>query len=111
MRRVDATLAELKRQLEGRDRSVCSQGNRVVLHLVFRELDLQRIDDSEYDWSLELKQVPSLTQRALEGLISSVEAIHPNSYLTSLFKNRTKCRDLVHRVRAGQEDTNGAQPI
>ncbi|WP_244900648.1 AIPR family protein [Streptomyces nanshensis] len=100
MREVDSTLEELKRQLEGRARSICLQGNRLVLHLVFRELDLQRIDDAEFDWTLELKRVPSLAKRALEALTSSVEEVHPGSYLTSLFKNRTKCRDLVQRVRA-----------
>ncbi|SCK15446.1 AIPR family protein [Streptomyces sp. WMMB 322] len=100
MREVDATLEEAKRELEGRARSICLQGNRIVLHLVFRELDLQRIDDAEHDWSLELKRVPSLANRALQALTSSVEEAHPGSYLTSLFKNRTKCRDLVQRVRA-----------
>jgi len=99
MRTVDLTLSDLKKQLDGRLRSVSLQGNRLVLHLVFRELDLQRIDDAEFDWTSELRRVPALTEKSLSSLVKHVDDVYPNSYVTSLFKNITKCRDIVQRVR------------
>ncbi|MFE2038182.1 AIPR family protein [Streptomyces scopuliridis] len=103
MRHVDVTLTRLKGQLDGRARSICLQGNRLVLHLVFRELDLQRIEDAEYDWPSELEHIPQLTEHALMSLIKHVEEAYPGNYLTSLFKNITKCRDLVQKARAARE--------
>ncbi|MFI6082711.1 hypothetical protein ACIBBB_17340 [Streptomyces sp. NPDC051217] len=96
----------MKTQLDGRPRSICLQGNRLVLHLVFRELDLQRIEDPEYDWSSELKHVPGLTEQSLTSLTRSINDSYSTNYLTSLFKNITKCRDLVQKVRSGNEESN-----
>ncbi|GAA2661207.1 AIPR family protein [Streptomyces aculeolatus] len=107
MRCVDDTLADLKRQLDGRPRSVCLQGNRLVLHLVFRQLDLQGIEDADCEWSTQMRRVPVLTERALMSLAKHVDDAYASSYVTSLFKNITKCRDLVHRVR-GEWDSNPA---
>ncbi|KIF73959.1 hypothetical protein QR77_08075 [Streptomyces sp. 150FB] len=103
MREVDATLTRLRGQLDGRPRSICLQGNRLVLHLVFRELDLQRIEDPEYDWPSEMKRVPELTEQSLTALTKSIDDTYSTNYLTSLFKNITKCRDLVQKVRSGKD--------
>lgn len=99
MRAVDAELAVLKQRLEGRHKSIAHQGNRLILHLVFRELDLQQIDDADFDWSVEMRKIPELTKDVLAILIRQVEEDYPNSYPTSLFKNIGRCRDLVQKVR------------
>jgi hypothetical protein len=100
MRLVDAELGKIQRRMEGRPKSVALQGNRLVLHMVFRGLDLHRIDDPELDWDREMAKVPNLTQQILEALIDEVDNAYASSYVTSLFKNITKCRDLVGRVRS-----------
>jgi hypothetical protein len=99
MRAVDTELARIQRTIEGRSKSVARQGNRLVLHIVFRALDLHRIDDPEFDWPSEIARIPGLTQKILKALIDEVDNVYPGSYVTSLFKNTSKCRDLVGRVR------------
>ncbi|MDN3357625.1 AIPR family protein [Actinomadura sp. DC4] len=103
MRSVDAELVRLQRHMDGRSRSIAAQGNRLVLHLVFRGLDLHRIDDPELEWADELTKVEKLTGRVVEALIDEVEARYSTNYVTSLFKNITKCRDLAAGVRAALE--------
>jgi hypothetical protein len=99
MRSVDSELGKLQRGMEGRPKSVARQGNRLVLHLVFRALDLQRIDDPEFNWSRELEKVPELAEKILGALIDEVEESYSSSYVTSLFKNTSKCRDLAGKIR------------
>jgi hypothetical protein len=99
MRAVDAALDSLKRQRDGRARAVAVQGNRMILHLVFRAIDLARIDDPDFDWDGQLQAVPKHVQEILDNLTFWVESEYANNYITSLFKNSTKCRDLAERVR------------
>lgn len=110
LRAVDAELDRLKRELEGRPRAVAVQGNRIVLHLVFRALDLQRIDDPEFSWEAQLLKVPAATRKALDQLTYYVEREYANNYITSLFKNSTRCRDLVQQVRAESDSDKASRP-
>ena len=100
LRAVDAALEKRKRELEGRPRAIAVQGNRIVLHLVFRMLDLARIDDPDFAWNSELGKVYDHAKNVLARLIYWVEKEYGNNYITSLFKNSTRCRDLVEKVRA-----------
>jgi AIPR protein len=103
MRHVDSTLSQLQQDLEGRPRSVARQGNRLILHLVFRGFDLHRVDDPDYNWNIEMAKIPALTEKTLTSLIDQIEDTYANNYLTSLFKNITKCRDVAEKVRAQLE--------
>jgi hypothetical protein len=97
-REVDKRLEEQRRQLDGRGRSVAVQGNRVALHIVFLELDMTRIDDADADWDTELAKVPAATDAILELLVANVEAMYPSNYITSLFKNASRCEALVRET-------------
>jgi hypothetical protein len=99
LRSVENALDQEKILLEGRSRSIAVQGNRIVLHLVFRMLELDRVDDPEFDWEMQVSKVTSLVKGILPLLIKSVETMYGNNYITSLFKNAGRCRDIVQRVR------------
>jgi hypothetical protein len=103
MRMVDKELGRIQRDLDGRQKSIVHQGNRLILHMVFRRLDLHRVDDPDLNWTAELTKVTKLTQEITEILIDEVERTYPGSYVTSLFKSSAKCRDLVSKVRSGTD--------
>jgi hypothetical protein len=98
LRAVDAELAEQQRAREGRAKAVAVHGNRLVAHLVFAELGPVAVRDED-GWAGRLAAVPPLTRHLLDRLTEQVEAMFPDSYLASLFKNTTKCRQLVTAVR------------
>lgn len=102
LRAVETRLEARRAELDGRARSVAVQGNRIVLHLVFRELDLTIIDDPDADWDGQMSTIESRADELLDELVRQVEAEYPNNYITSLFKNRGRCVDLVDRVLAAR---------
>ncbi|MGP4017584.1 AIPR family protein [Saccharopolyspora sp. 5N708] len=108
MRAVDAKLESLQRQqsLEGRPQAIARQGNRLILHIVFRDIDLHRVDDPEFPWESELERVPNLAEMVLFELIAQVEKNYPSSYPTSLFKNIGKCKVLASCVRERMQSSN-----
>jgi AIPR protein len=107
MRAVDRALDSLKDQRDGRAHGVAVQGNRLILYLVFRALNLDRIDDPDYNWDAQLEEVPTRVQQITDALTYWVETEYANSYLSGLFKNVTKCRDLVEKVRRGNGNHAG----
>ncbi|WP_241191739.1 AIPR family protein [Streptomyces sp. ADI97-07] len=99
MRAVEADLQKRRPHLYDRDFAIATHGNRVILQLVFNQLNLAQVSNPNYDWELDLARVHSVTGAVLEALIAAVENQYPTSYLAPLFKNTTKCRDLVGQVQ------------
>jgi hypothetical protein len=100
MRAVDRQLEIRRKDLEGRDRAVAVQGNRIALHLVFRQLDMTTVDQPNAGWEAQLATVPVTTDQALDSMIQHVEHEYAGNYITSLFKNAGKCQRLVELVTA-----------
>jgi len=99
LRAVDAELERRQRGLTGRERAVAKQGDRLVAHLVFAELRRAGAPPSG-DWSQALAAVPTAVDSVLAHLIRYVERCFGDNYVTSLFKNATKCRQLATLVQA-----------
>ena len=59
---------------------------------------LAGIDDADADWDTELAKVPAATDAILELLVANVEAMYPSNYITSLFKNASRCEALVRET-------------
>jgi hypothetical protein len=97
-RSVDRALEKKRAGLEGRARAVAVQGNRIALHLVFRELDLAIAEGRGAEWESELDSVGERAEQLLDSMIKHVEAEYPGNYITSLFKNASRCGALVELV-------------
>jgi AIPR protein len=96
LRVVDAELKRKQQFLQGRPKSISVQGNRLISHLVFAQLRAMS-DASE---QTRLDKVPELTYDCLEHVANQVEANFGDNYITSLFKNVTKCRQITSAVLA-----------
>jgi AIPR protein len=102
-RAVERALEKKRSGLEGRARAVAVQGNRIALHLVFRELDMDLAEDRGDPWDAELASVSTRTEALLDLMIKQVEAEYPSNYITSLFKNASRCTVLVALVSEERE--------
>ncbi|WP_432847327.1 AIPR family protein [Amycolatopsis sp. CA-161197] len=98
LRSVDSVLNRLRYRKEGREKSIVVQGNRIVAHLVFHMLDMSKVDDPDLDWSKILDTVPKFTLSIVKMLTERVESMYANNYITSLFKNASRCKDLVGKI-------------
>ena len=106
LRAVDQELEARRHELDGRARSVAVQGNRIALHLAFRELDMSAIDNPDADWKGQLDLVPKVTGDVLDLMIRHVESEYAGNYITSLFKNASRCENLVDLVRVDRAGTS-----
>jgi hypothetical protein len=100
LRVVDGELEAAQHGLYGRDRTVAKQGNRLVAHLVFAEMHRRELGGAGEDWTPLLGTIPPLVELVLALLIKHVGAQFADNYVTSLFKNVTKCRQLAALVQA-----------
>lgn len=92
---VESELKRLQLELEGRNKLIAIHGNRFVLHQVFRSLPIEKFDEKD----LELREIKIsaglVTKTALSNLIKIVNYGFSNSYPANLFKNKSKCVDVL----------------
>jgi hypothetical protein len=75
-------------------------GNRLIAHEVFKRLPLANLDRPGLDIGALQEEAKALTSTAIRHVVSAANAVYPDSYLASLFKNLNKCRDIDMRVAA-----------
>lgn len=93
IRIIEDTLRPYRSQ-SGRSRLLAVHGNRFIAHLVLNCLPVSDVDSHEdIDESAE-NRVRRLTKLVYEEVLRLVNHHFPDSYLGSLFKNATKCRQL-----------------
>lgn len=98
LRAVDDTLREEQKQLDGRDRSVAVHGNRLIAHAVFGALPDGVLDDHDADFATIKGTAPELTRCALKEMRGVVDNDYSSNYLASLFKNASRCRDVMGKL-------------
>lgn len=96
LRNVDAALKEQLKKREGKEKLCAIHGNRVLLHLVFRELSPGIFDAS--DVSAEMQKIPTLTAGFLDKVAEEITRYSPPSYVGNVFKNITKCKAIVQAI-------------
>lgn len=79
-------------------RSIAINGNRLIAHLVYSNLEINLIGKSEFNADNLDLYVDDLSLQALERVKSIIDEYYEDAYLAHLFKNLTKCRDVVSKV-------------
>jgi hypothetical protein len=87
-----------KEDLHGREAMVPVHGNRILAHLIFRTLDLSKFNQADLDIAATLDRAKVITTMMVLLTCNVISEDFPDSYLASLFKNRTKCEEIVDEV-------------
>ncbi|MYR91278.1 hypothetical protein GTY41_41810 [Streptomyces sp. SID685] len=96
LRLVDAELARLRNMFEdSRTAGVLVHGNRLIAHLVLSQLGPCALNDPDAESKGMLGSVAQLTQELSASLGETVDDRYPGAFLAPLFKNHSKCRELV----------------
>ena len=98
LRAVDAALKEQQQTREGREKLVAVHGNRFVLHGIIKRMATIDLDDPALDMDALKARLPAVTAEILEKTIAQAKHLYPNAYPSNLFKNVSKCRDLIKHV-------------
>jgi hypothetical protein len=92
LRFIDGILHERQRTLVGRDRGYAVHGNRFVAWLAMQRWPQQQADKTA---------ATAIVDRSLSQTVSAGNALFPETYLASLFKNAAKCRRLANVATTG----------
>jgi hypothetical protein len=94
IREVEQELKKEQGNRQGKERMILVHGNRLILHLVYRLLDLSAFDEPAFDIAGVTASVAGLTTKCAAAVIAQVQVLFPNAYTNSLFKNATKCKQI-----------------
>lgn len=92
MRQVDAFLASpIRVWSDSREKGFAVHGNRLILHLVFMQLDRKALDNPKSSWTLDPSFLEAAATLAYEKTKETAESNY-DGYLASLFKNAKKVK-------------------
>jgi hypothetical protein len=100
LRIIDGVLDRKANTLEGRTRLCAIHGNRLISHIVYRQLPSDVVSGSGRLNKTEPEDAAKKTQESYENVFATIEAHYPDSYPASLFKNQTKCADIIEKATA-----------
>jgi len=96
LRTVDQFLKQEQKDREGKEKLCAIHGNRVILHLVFKELSPSIFEADNIDG--HIARVPKLIPTYLDKMTNEITKNHPQSYVGNVFKNITKCKAIVAAI-------------
>ena len=96
MRSVDEFLKGPQSTKEGKDRLTAVHGNRVLLHLVFRELGDSVFSENTH--ADAIMRIPQIATVLLDKLTKEVTITYASSYPANIFKSPKKCREIVAAI-------------
>lgn len=95
-RRIDAKLNELATTASGKNRNILIHGNRLIAHISYKKaldnharIDLSNKTDGE---------LSAIVIEVYNKISLDIQSNYPDGYIASLFKNQSKCRDMMQRV-------------
>jgi len=96
LRSVDEVLKDQIKVRDGKEKLCAIHGNRVILHLVFRKLSANIFEVP--DATADMQQIPLLTANFLDDISQQITRYSPPSYVGNVFKNITKCKEIVAAI-------------
>lgn len=101
VRVVDETLDKESAANDGVRSGVAVHGRRVIAHMLLQGIGRKKLGDPDYDFAETLKVISG---KAIETLNSLTAVFPENSYPGNVFKNQTRCDELLG---AAAVDGNG----
>ncbi|MBF4633473.1 AIPR family protein [Agreia pratensis] len=95
LRIIDESIATARAQLDGRSSLIGIHGNRIIAHLAFQVFGPATLAADETKFKAELQGLPDLVSRVYSATVDVIARDFPENYLASLFKNATRCREIV----------------
>lgn len=99
VREVEKKLQKLKRSSSGKKYAACVHGNRLIEHIVLQnEKDKDGFSTSVWDTSTHLEEIDEIMIKSISIVSKELEETYCDSYPASVFKNQTKCKNIVNAV-------------
>lgn len=85
---------------KGRDQSIIIHGNRIIAQLIFKDLNKKKYSTTMVNFdSSELKtRMDSFVESYFNQIKTIIDRDYENAMIPTLFKNLTKCNELVNEI-------------
>ena len=100
MRQVDSRLAEIQEKAVDRERGTCIYGNRFILHVIFRLIEIPKLlahEGKEFNEFLS-KKIPELTKNTINNTLKSVDNHYSENAVYHIFRSLDKYKFLREKV-------------
>lgn len=102
-RKIDEQLHQFQTTRDSRESMCAVHGNRFVARQVFRHLELSDLNNPVFSIDDILGAIPQIAEQTLHDVTDIIDELYPDSYLASLFKNLTKCRQIETSLKIESE--------
>lgn len=104
IRFVEKVLQSKKEELSGREKLVTVHGNRFIAHCVLQQLKTANdFSTVVIDKDKLQERVRPIAEKLILSLTDAMNDLYSDSYPANIFKNITKCRAMLERIK--QADT------
>jgi len=93
LRAVDSYLTTKRQKVADRDQLLVTHGNRFLLHLIYGHFGVKIYSDK-----FDMSKVTKVCEDHFVKLRDGVNKLYPDSYLATLFKNLTKCKEVKMEI-------------
>ncbi|MBI2280341.1 MAG: AIPR family protein [Bacteroidetes bacterium] len=89
-----------KSVVSGRDKSIIIHGNRIISLLVYKTINTQkyRIEKFDFDKPSLMGSMESKVDIIFDLLKKIIDSDYDKAIIVTLFKNKTKCQDIVEKI-------------
>ncbi|MFS0662128.1 AIPR family protein [Niallia alba] len=101
---IEKEIQGISNKSDGRDYSVAVHGNRIISHLVFQEIDPNKLRNPNFNLDEVSEHIcaNNLVQKNYDYLNQFLNDYYPNAVIPTLFKNLSKCQDLVKKINVAK---------
>jgi hypothetical protein len=103
MRLIDAAFQKKLQAVEGRDSGFLIHGNRFMAHMVFQRLPAALVNGSASLPSDIEAEIEKHVNEVYDDLMTHANAMYPQAYLATLFKNQTKLSAITKAIAKSRE--------
>lgn len=101
LREIDRALDVRLETDDPKKRGTIVNGNRIIAHLTFQNLDLSHIGTENFPIDNIKSSIGPITSEICDSVSSVIETQYSDAYLAHLFKNLSKCKLVVSAVTTG----------
>ena len=107
MRAVDEELQILRSSDAPRADMVGIHLNRIILHLVFQDIDVKKLRHDQADQADLIEAARNAAKNIFAPVANYIQENHASDYIAVLCKNNAKCEDLVLELSKGAVPKQG----
>ena len=107
MRAVDEELQILRSSEAPRADMVGIHLNRIILHLVFQDIDVKKLRHDQADQADLIEAARNAAKNIFAPVANYIQENHASDYIAVLCKNNAKCEDLVLELSKGAVPKQG----